>query len=799
MPLTLNAGHGPLHRVSVFKELGLTLDGLDGYEDPLDVHSTMSSPSTIPSTKNSTESSAGRSTPPTNDKRRDGRRRWFSRALSYLSSIRPRSRSASSYSTVPSVSALPTLTHVVMLAVLFVLILPGVQLWIPMGDPSGPRNGAEAVVLRTRTHDGLENEYGSRLEARDDSPTAACIRFSHQSAVVNGTLYIYGGQAKTSQDQKSDTWNNNFMSLPLTKAFPIGSPPFKGLPQPSGPPPVANGYLWNSYTSLYLYGGLFSDTPPTEPVPFSLWEYDLTTSTWKEHKDPQTSAGNNSEPAGRSIQRAAEGAGVSVPELGRAWYFGGHMDHFTTPGWSIGIDRIYLKSFIEYTFPGAKNDAVESLAGGKTAGSEGVWRNITQAGIQDVAGFTYRADGVLLYIPGFGRQGILLGLAGGTNLTFTQMNVIDVYDIATSAWYKQATDGEWPGIRVNPCAVVAAAADGSSYNVHMYGGQNLIPYGQQKQYDDVWILTIPSFTWIKVDTKGQSNPPARAGHTCSIWDGQMIVVGGYVGQDLTCDTGVYVFDLSTLKWETQFKALTGSNPLDQHPSQQKHSDDTNQIGLGGSYGYRIPPAVRSVIGGNENGGATVTSPASAASATIGPIATGKPATFTVTQGGAVVTQTGIADPRNPSGSNHSNKKDGPNIAAIIAGVLAGVLGIAAGYFAFCAWIYRKQLALYKNHVAMSQRAAMTNTGGEKGGFMGIPAQSSTASRPGSSRPAKSSTEEPMGFGGSSSGGQPSTGTPPRIYGGSANSSSSDLISGQQPSFLGIVLSPRRSLRVINRD
>ena len=55
------------------------------------------------------------------------------------------------------------------------------------------------------------------------------------------------------------------------------------------------------------------------------------------------------------------------------------------------------------------------------------------------------------------------------------MNIIDVYDIANSTWYKQATSGETPKIRVNACAVVAVAPDGSSFNVHMYGGQNLMP------------------------------------------------------------------------------------------------------------------------------------------------------------------------------------------------------------------------------------------------------------------------------------------------------------------------------------
>jgi hypothetical protein len=39
------------------------------------------------------------------------------------------------------------------------------------------------------------------------------------------------------------------------------------------------------------------------------------------------------------------------------------------------------------------------------------------------------------------------------------MNVIDVYDIEKSTWYKQSTVGSYPKARVNPCAVVAAAAE----------------------------------------------------------------------------------------------------------------------------------------------------------------------------------------------------------------------------------------------------------------------------------------------------------------------------------------------------
>lgn len=40
---------------------------------------------------------------------------------------------------------------------------------------------------------------------------------------------------------------------------------------------------------------------------------------------------------------------------------------------------------------------------------------------------------------------------------------------------------------------------------------------------------------------------------------------------------------------------------------------------------------------------------------------------------------------------------------------------------------------------------------------------------------------------------------PSAHTGSGGSSTEDLIGGLEPSFLGVVMSPRRTLRVINRD
>ncbi|ESZ97041.1 hypothetical protein SBOR_2586 [Sclerotinia borealis F-4128] len=549
-------------------------------------------------------------------------------------------------------------------------------------------NGADAGVLR-----GSESvDSGSMIEGRANSPISICTRWSHMTANVDGTLYIYGGEATTESGQTTDTWNNDFLKLDLTKTWKIASPVISGLSQPSGPPAVAMGSLWHTYDSLFLYGGEFSDSPQTSPSAVATWKYDIESATWTEFSNPQTAGGNGSDVAPADVQRAADGAGLSVPELGRSWYFGGHLDMYTTPGWSNQVTRVYLKSLLEFTHPGYTNDGVTSLGTTNGAGTGGVYRNITQGGLQDDAGFTERADGVLVYVPGWGVDGILLGLAGGTNVTFTEMNIIDVYDIASSTWYKQSTFGATPPIRVDPCAVVAAAPDGSSFNVYLYGGQNLIPYGNQTQYSDMWILTIPSFTWIQVDMSDQSQPPARAGHTCNLWDGQIVVVGGYVGKDISCDSpGIYVFNASSLQWSNSFTALSSSSPTS--------SDQDSEI-IQGSIGYTVPDVIQFIIGGSSLGGATASTPA-AGSATAGPLATGKPPTFTVTQSPSTITSTSIST---PISSPETTKKE-TNKAAIIAGVIAVALAFLAGYLAFCSWLYRRQLKSYKDHVAMSQRTA----------------------------------------------------------------------------------------------
>jgi hypothetical protein len=50
---------------------------------------------------------------------------------------------------------------------------------------------------------------------------------------------------------------------------------------------------------------------------------------------------------------------------------------------------------------------------------------------------------------------------------------LNVYDIANSEWFHQKTSGDTPGVRVNPCAVIASAPDASSFQIYVFGGQDL--------------------------------------------------------------------------------------------------------------------------------------------------------------------------------------------------------------------------------------------------------------------------------------------------------------------------------------
>jgi hypothetical protein len=90
-------------------------------------------------------------------------------------------------------------------------------------------------------------------------------------------------------------------------------------------------------------------------------------------------------------------------------------------------------------------------------------------------------------------------------------------------------------------------------------------------YDDVWVLSLPQFTWTQIFTGVRPN----YGGTCHhVGKKQMLILGGTEGRSINCDQTPYVslYDMTNLKW------LRGYDPGDDE--------------------YRVPKAVYEWIGGS---------------------------------------------------------------------------------------------------------------------------------------------------------------------------------------------------------
>jgi Kelch motif protein len=131
--------------------------------------------------------------------------------------------------------------------------------------------------------------------------------------------------------------------------------------------------------------------------------------------------------------------------------------------------------------------------------------------------------------------------------------------ILIASRYMQQTSGDIPPQLTLFCSVVAAAADNSSYNIYIYGGYDGIDSSHPTS-DDVYVLSIPSFTWVKVYSGTSTH--SRSGHKCvKVYPDQMFVLGGiHRGNPSSCLEGgiIQVFNLNTLKFQDSYSPTTWS-------------------------------------------------------------------------------------------------------------------------------------------------------------------------------------------------------------------------------------------------
>jgi hypothetical protein len=173
------------------------------------------------------------------------------------------------------------------------------------------------------------------------------------------------------------------------------------------------------------------------------------------------------------------------------------------------------------------------------------------------------------FVPNFGPQGILVTW-GGDQVTrgadrFVASDVVQLFDPATGTWYEQPTTGNIPNGRKEFC-FSGAASNNQTYEIFMYAGWGGNLGARALPYDEVYVLSLPSFNWFKADYLAE-NP--RHGLTCNhIGGGQIVTIGGLnttqngpdnLYQDVfnTQDQftqGLSVFDLNTMTWRPNYSA-----------------------------------------------------------------------------------------------------------------------------------------------------------------------------------------------------------------------------------------------------
>ncbi|KAH8195754.1 hypothetical protein TruAng_010082 [Truncatella angustata] len=421
--------------------------------------------------------------------------------------------------------------------------------------------------------------------AQRDPVTNFCRRFGHQTAVIDRKLYIDGGFINYAPLPSNPTnYTNTFLSYHDLDHIGSGGMPqlYSNLSKNATIPTVNGGILWadNVNKNFYLFGGEYFQTPSND---LSLYSFDTLNNYWTTLDDiPQS-----------IVSGVSYGAGVSISELGDAFYYGGWLSNASDPGWAGS--RMATTGLIHYDMDGNQ------------------WENIT--GPDNVG----RAEGAMVYLPA-SDKGLLVYFGGiqdpGNGTIIGQpMDEIFVFDMATSRWYKQAANGNVPGSRARFCAGVTWAEDQSSYNVYLYGGLGMPGY--TSGYDDVYILSMPSFTWIKMypnSTVGNQYPHNSL--SCNVIDrSQMIIIGGsFPLDDVDCDAqpqfGSHNLDMGeqnadkspnhymakitiTMTSPTCFCVLIKAQWFLYQPNITT---------------YVVPSIITNVIGGNAQGAATKTAP-----------------------------------------------------------------------------------------------------------------------------------------------------------------------------------------------
>ncbi|KAJ5472141.1 hypothetical protein N7539_008710 [Penicillium diatomitis] len=413
------------------------------------------------------------------------------------------------------------------------------------------------------------------------------IQFQQSIVFNGGSLWWQNGYSDGSLGipENNENKNSPFLSFPLSTPFDTQTTNVTALfsAKPRSRIQYQNfrsGAMFGSDEEILLYGGVTRETDTKSSNSANLLGYRSATHP----SELNTGYFFNSTLPSTISESVTSGSQVSVPSESLAFYFGGMR----------GKDWGQISSD-----DGSADTAATTLimVNMGISGDQKVWKNFSLP-----TSVVSRADSQMVWIP-VSERGILAVIGGvlnpqnifPTGLSVSQakqnkerdpefMRQISIYDIAREKWFLQGTTGDIPSKAYAAfCAVVASASDGSSHNIYIYGGYD----GQDAlstPYDDVYILSLPSFVWTKAYTGRPQY--GRSGHQCfRILPDRMLIVGGLYKDPSLClqDGFVRIFDLNTLAFNSSYSPYINED-------------------------YLVPDPIIRQIGGSNTGNATASAP-----------------------------------------------------------------------------------------------------------------------------------------------------------------------------------------------
>lgn len=127
---------------------------------------------------------------------------------------------------------------------------------------------------------------------------------------------------------------------------------------------------------------------------------------------------------------------------------------------------------------------------------------------------------------------------GGTNGR-ESLNDLHILDTSLNTWISPSLRGDRPSPREGHSAALIGK------RLFIFGGCGKFD-DAEIYYDDVYVLNTETFVWKRIVPSG-TPPSKRESHSCSSWNGNIIIIGGEDTSNFY-QSDVHILDTDTLSW-----------------------------------------------------------------------------------------------------------------------------------------------------------------------------------------------------------------------------------------------------------